>query len=70
MTARQDGGRIPPLLAGIAVEHLLTGRLHTAGLVPLRSWLTPPELRTALRDRDIGLWRRDDEADDWRPWED
>ncbi|MFF8864097.1 saccharopine dehydrogenase NADP-binding domain-containing protein [Streptomyces sp. NPDC015139] len=70
MTARQDGGRIPSLLAGIAVEHLLTGRLHTAGLVPLRSWLTPHELRTALRDRDIGLWRRDDEADDWRSWED
>ncbi|MFF4349238.1 saccharopine dehydrogenase NADP-binding domain-containing protein [Streptomyces sp. NPDC001530] len=68
MTAAQDGGRIPSLLAGIAVDHLLAGRLRTAGLVPLHSWLAPHELRTALRDRDISLWRRDDE-DDWRPWE-
>ncbi|MFE0258090.1 saccharopine dehydrogenase family protein [Streptomyces sp. NPDC059010] len=68
MTARQDGGRIPSLLAGIAVDHLLTGRLPTPGLVPLHSWLAPHELRTALRERGIGLWRGDDE-DEWRPWE-
>ncbi|MER6458551.1 hypothetical protein ABT270_39025 [Streptomyces sp900105245] len=64
-----DGGRIPSQLAGIAVDHLLTGRLRTPGLVPLRSRLTAPELRTALRDRGSGLWRRDDDAGDWRPWE-
>lgn len=69
MTSARDGGRIPSLLAGIAVEQLLAGRLRTAGLVPLHSWLAPHELRTALRDRDIGLWRSDDESD-WRPWED
>lgn len=69
MTARGDGGRIPSQLAGIAVAHLLTGRLRTPGLVALRSRLTAPELRTALRDRGSGLWRRDDDAGDWRPWE-
>ncbi|MFJ9865980.1 saccharopine dehydrogenase NADP-binding domain-containing protein [Streptomyces sp. NPDC101165] len=68
MTARQDGGRIPSLLAGIAVDHLLADRLRTAGLVPLHSWLAPQELRAALRDRGIDLWRSDDE-DGWRPWE-
>ncbi|MEU6369403.1 hypothetical protein ABZ876_27570 [Streptomyces sp. NPDC046931] len=68
MTARQAGGRIPSLLAGIAVDHLLAGRLHTTGLVPLHSWLAPHELRAALRDRGIGLWRSDDE-DGWRSWE-
>ena len=68
MTARQDGGRIPSLLAGIAVDHLLSGRLHTTGLVPLHSWLAPHELRAALRERGISLWRRDDE-DEWRPWQ-
>ncbi|QWA25786.1 hypothetical protein KJK32_43695 [Streptomyces sp. JCM17656] len=68
MTARQDGGRIPSLLAGIAVDHVLAGRLQTTGLVPLHSWLAPHELRTALRERGISLWRRDDE-EGWRPWE-
>ncbi|WP_333761605.1 hypothetical protein [Streptomyces sp. IBSBF 2390] len=69
MTARRDGGRIPSQLAGIAVAHLLTGRLRTPGLVVLLSRLTAPEVRTALRDRGSGLWRRDDDAGDWRPWE-
>ncbi|MFF8356702.1 hypothetical protein ACF063_24935 [Streptomyces chartreusis] len=32
MTARQDGGRIPSLLPGITVDHVLAGRLQTTGL--------------------------------------
>lgn len=65
MTALEHGGRIPSLLAGIAVERILAGRLDAPGVVPLHSWLSPAELYTALVERDIRLWSRSD--DDWMP---
>ncbi|WP_331769899.1 saccharopine dehydrogenase NADP-binding domain-containing protein (plasmid) [Embleya sp. NBC_00888] len=65
MTARRHGGRMPALLAGIAVERLLTGRLKAAGAVPLDRWLPPSELYAALLERDIRLWTSSD--DDWHP---
>ncbi|MGI5196754.1 saccharopine dehydrogenase family protein [Streptomyces sp. CA-288835] len=66
MTAARDGGRIPSLLAGIAAEQLLSGRLQAPGLVPLDSWLTADELRTALTDRGIDLWTATGDGD-WEP---
>ncbi|WP_162467316.1 saccharopine dehydrogenase family protein [Streptomyces cavernae] len=65
MTALKHGGRIPSLLAGIAVERVLAGTLAAPGVVPLHSWLSPAELYAALVERDIRLWSRAD--DDWKP---
>ncbi|WP_189132667.1 NAD-dependent epimerase/dehydratase family protein [Wenjunlia tyrosinilytica] len=62
MTALEHGGRIPSLLAGIAVERLLAGGLDGSGVVPLDSWLSPAELHTALVERGVRLWRGSDEG--------
>ncbi|MER6426461.1 hypothetical protein ABT272_01735 [Streptomyces sp900105245] len=68
MTARRDGGRIP--LAARrhrrrppADRPAAHARPRPAPLLAHRT-----RMRTALRDRGSGLWRRDDDAGDWRPW--
>lgn len=68
MTADHHGGRIPSLLAGIAVEKVLAGDLQTRGVVPLDSWLSPAELYAALAGRGVRLWRGSDrESDENKP---
>jgi hypothetical protein len=61
-----DGGRIPSLLAGIAVEELLAGRFRDMGVVNLATWLSPERLVDGLRARGVELWWLPDGAPDWR----
>jgi len=65
MTAAADGGRIPSLLAGIAVQEVLNGRLTAPGYGPPQVWLTPQQAWQALAARGVALWRRD-EDESWR----
>jgi hypothetical protein len=45
VVGERDGGRIPAVLAGMAVQELLAGRLAAPGVTDLRSWLPagPPD---------------------------
>lgn len=52
----KDGGRIPSILAGIAVEELLNGRLTQPGLLPVHTWITPKRLLAAFTQRNLQLW--------------
>jgi len=56
----RDGGRIPAVLAGMAVQELLAGRLATPGLADLRSWLPQDRLIQGLLRRGLRLWWRQD----------
>ncbi|MET7403419.1 NAD(P)H-binding protein [Dactylosporangium sp. NPDC005572] len=67
MTAARDGGRMPSLLAGIAVEEILAGRLSAPGEVPLDGWLPPPRAWAALTARGLDLWRADAFPGTWAP---
>ncbi|MEU8136332.1 saccharopine dehydrogenase family protein [Streptodolium elevatio] len=67
LTVLEHGGRIPALLAGIAVERLLGGALDTPGVLPLDRWLPAADLYAAFKDRDVRLWTTtSDDTDDWR----
>ena len=65
MTAEADGGRIPSLLAGIAVQEVLDGRLAAPGYCPPHVWLPPEQAWQALATRGLELWRRN-EGEPWR----
>jgi NAD(P)-dependent dehydrogenase (short-subunit alcohol dehydrogenase family) len=60
VVGERDGGRIPAVLAGMAVEELLAGRLATPGVADLRSWLPPDRLVRGLVRRGLRLWWRQD----------
>ncbi len=60
VVGEHDGGRIPTVLAGMAVQELLAGRLATPGVANLRSWLPQAHLIQGLVDRGLRLsWRQD-----------
>jgi hypothetical protein len=67
MTAEREGGRIPALLAAIAVEEVLAGRLSRPGVTPLDGWLTAERMWSGLAARDVALWQRTDESA-WQRW--
>ncbi|GGM54835.1 saccharopine dehydrogenase family protein [Dactylosporangium sucinum] len=67
MTAARDGGRMPSLPAGIAVEEILAGRLSAPGAAPLDAWLPPSRAWAALAARGIDLWRDEAYPTAWRP---
>jgi Saccharopine dehydrogenase NADP binding domain len=60
VVGEHDGGRIPAVLAGMAVQELLAGRLATPGVTDLRSWLPPDRLIQGLVRRGLRLWWRQD----------
>jgi Saccharopine dehydrogenase NADP binding domain len=60
VVAPHDGGRIPAVLAGIAIQELLTGRLAAPGPADLRSWLPQDRLIQGLVHRGLRLWWRQD----------
>ncbi|HEX6674151.1 MAG TPA: hypothetical protein VF486_03885, partial [Actinomycetes bacterium] len=60
VVGEHDGGRIPTVLAGMAVEELLAGRLATPGIADLRSWLPQDRLVQGLARRGLRLWWRQD----------
>lgn len=65
LTADEEGGRIPALLAGIAVEEILAGRLTAAGLVALDSWIPPGDAWARLAARGVRLFDREGDGS-WR----
>ncbi|GAA3383697.1 NAD(P)H-binding protein [Cryptosporangium minutisporangium] len=65
MTAAVGGGRMPSLLAGIAVTELLAGRLTAPGPVALDAWLSPERAWAELAARGVALWR--DDGSGWQP---
>jgi hypothetical protein len=67
VASARDGGKMPAVLAGIAVEELLGGRLATPGIVPLDTWIAAEHLIERLTARGLSVWERD-EGGPWRPW--
>jgi short subunit dehydrogenase-like uncharacterized protein len=53
VVADHDGGRIPIVLAGMAVEDLLAGRLSDRGVIPPGTWLSRERLLSGLADREL-----------------
>lgn len=52
----KDGGRIPSILAGMAIVEILNGRLTQPGLHPIHTWITPQHLLNAFTQRGLQLW--------------
>ena len=67
MTAKYAGGRIPALLAAIAVEEILAGRLRQPGVARLDGWLPAERIWSGLAARDVALWRSTD-GSAWERW--
>lgn len=68
VVARHDGGLIPAVLASIAAQRLLHGRLTATGVVPIHQWIAPHELIDEFRRRDLRLWWQPPPAGPWRPF--
>jgi len=70
VVGERDGGRIPSVLAGMAVEELLAGRLDQPGVADLRTWISQDRLLDGLGRRALVLWWRQGQ-DPWRrdPWQ-
>jgi hypothetical protein len=66
MSAATEGGRIPALLVGIAVQEILAGRLAGAGSVSLADWIDPSRVWDGLRQRGVDIWWREN-AGPWQP---
>lgn len=66
MTDEVDGGKIPSLLAGVAVQRVLAGQLTTSGPCPPAVWLPPEQAWRELAARGVDLWRRHEDGP-WRP---
>ena len=65
LMAETDGGLIPSVLAGLAVEEIVNGRLTTSGLQPIHTWISPERLVEALQERGLTfLWQPEGQL----PW--
>jgi hypothetical protein len=64
--AENNGGLIPSVLAGIATQELLSGRVGSAGLVPLDSWLSSDQLIVELLRRELKIWWLPHGEHSWR----
>ena len=63
-----DGGRIPILLAAMAVEKVLRGETLPAGVRWADEWTTFSEVESACHDRQLPVWRSHGDHADWAPW--
>jgi saccharopine dehydrogenase-like protein len=71
MTAQHEGGRIPALLAAVAVEEVLADRVSHHGVVPPHLWFDAERLWSGLARRDVVLWQRlwqGSEGSGWQRW--
>ena len=68
LIAPHDGGLIPAVLAAMAVEELLSGRLNQRGLVPVHTWIDAERLIDGLCRRDLQLWWQPPDAASWQPF--
>jgi hypothetical protein len=64
--AENDGGLIPSVLAGIAVQEILSDRLTSTGLVPLNRWLSSEQLIAELLRRKLKIWWLPHGEQSWR----
>lgn len=70
LIATRDGGRIPAVLAGMAAEEMLNGRLKASGLVPLNEWIDSERLVAGLRRRGLQIWWGTRDSNGWQEgWE-
>ncbi len=69
VVARRDGGLIPSVLAGIAVDRLLSGRLDTKGIVPVNRWIPPEELIWELENRGLEVWWEPHQGAGWQAFD-
>lgn len=67
--AQKDGGLIPSVLAGIAAQRLLDGRIAKAGLIPLQSWIKSEDLIVELERRGLEIWWHPSDQNGWEPFE-
>jgi Saccharopine dehydrogenase NADP binding domain len=67
LIAAKDGGLIPAVLAGMAAEELLSGRLNRVGLVPVNSWIDSERLVAGLRRRGLQILWQTPETVGWQP---
>lgn len=67
ITVPVDSGRVPVVLAGLAVEELLAGRLAGRGLMAVDSWIAAERLVDGLLGRGMSLWWRS--KGDWEPFD-
>jgi hypothetical protein len=56
VVATRDGGRIPVVLASMAVKELLSGKLSRQGLVPVNTWISSKDLVAGLVRRGLEIW--------------
>lgn len=69
LMAKQDGGLIPSVLAGIAIEMLLNGRLPHTGIVPIHTWISPGDLVNQLERRGLSLYWKHHDTMQWQPFD-
>ncbi len=70
LIATRDGGRIPAVLAGMAAEEMLNGKLKASGLVPLNEWVDSERLVAGLRRRGLQIWWGTRDSNGWQEgWE-
>jgi hypothetical protein len=67
VTANHNGGRIPIVLAGMAVQRLLDGRMGGHGVVEIDDQLSAFEFVMELHRRGLQTWRRKESAK-WMPF--
>ena len=64
--ARNDGGLIPSVLASISTKKLIAGDLQNKGMVPLNEWISPDEMLAELAQRDLEVWWKPSDTEQWR----
>jgi hypothetical protein len=55
LVADREGGRIPAVLAGMAVEQLLRGLVSSTGVVAANGWIAPEAFVDALTRRGLRI---------------
>ena len=68
VVGEREGGRIPSVLAAIAVEEMLAGRLTGTGLLSLRDWIAPERLLEFLGERGLRVLWLPQGGTRWRPF--
>ncbi len=68
LIAPHDGGLIPAVLAAMAVQELLSGRLNQRGLLAVKGWIRSDALLDGLRERGLQLWWKPPAERAWQPF--
>jgi hypothetical protein len=66
--AAEKGERIPAILASLATQKILSGKLHSSGIVPHPDWILMKPLTQELGRRNIKTAFRESTSTDWEPF--